>query len=212
MKAEAIRRGRWGQQDLHRNHHRLQRPKTGLYLRSTDQMSRTADTTIMKQTWNNKVVVTSDLISVIDILILNTLSMTTKEVADGGQKLRLLRLSKSELKSSSSFKAKYSINDDEGGGHQSRPLRPTRSSSKSSSSSKAKDLSLSLLDGSNVNSGAIYYHETDSEQQSCSHIRPHIRHWYSNFVYCIYCAWPSDIKRSLRIPTRLLIHSVDTLH
>ena len=51
-----------------------------------------ADTTITKQTWNNKVVVTSDLISVIDILILNTLSMTTKEVADGGQKLRLLRL------------------------------------------------------------------------------------------------------------------------
>ena len=66
-------------------------------------MSRMADSTIMKQTWNNKVVVTSDLISVIDILILNTLSMTTKEVADGGQKLRLLRLSKSSSKSSSSF-------------------------------------------------------------------------------------------------------------
>ena len=66
-------------------------------------MSRMADTTIMKQTWNNKVVVTSDLISVIDILILNTLSMTTEEVADGGQKLRLLRLSKSSSKSSSSF-------------------------------------------------------------------------------------------------------------
>jgi len=70
----------------------------------------------------------------------------------------------------------YSINDDEGGGHQTRPLRPTRSSSKSSSSSKAKDWPLSSLDGSNVEDGRHYHHETDLEQQSCSHIRPHIRH------------------------------------
>ena len=64
----------------------------------------------------------------------------------------------------------YSINDDEGlGGQQSRPLRP-RSSSKSSSS---KDWPLSSLDGSNVE-GRQY--ETDLERQSCSHIRPHIRH------------------------------------
>ena len=79
----------------------------------------------------------------------------------------------------------YSINDDEGGGHQSRPLRP-RSSSKSSSSIATKDWPLSSLDGSNVEGRSLRHHETDLEQQSYSHIhRPHIRHWYSNFVYCI---------------------------
>ena len=67
----------------------------------------------------------------------------------------------------------YSINDDEGGGggHQTRPLRP-----RPSSSSKAKDWPLSSLDGSNVESGSSSHHDTDLEQQSCSHIRPHIRH------------------------------------
>jgi hypothetical protein len=66
-------------------------------------------------------------------------------------------------------------------------LRSSTSTS-SSSSSNAKDWPLSSLDGSSASNFEVIEAgggslETDEQQQSCiSHIRPHIRHWYSTFV------------------------------